>query len=42
MDNNVMFTMPTTTAGERKRSLAGEEEKSWTPVDLEELLRMTQ
>ena len=42
MDNNVMFAMPMTTAGERKRSLAGEEEKSWTPVDLEELLRMTQ
>lgn len=43
MDNNVMFAMSMATAGERKRSLAaGEEEKSWMPVDLEELLRMTQ
>lgn len=40
MDNNVMFAMSTT--GERKRGLAGEEEKSWIPVDLEELLRMAQ
>ena len=42
MDNNVMFAMSSPTAGERKRDLAGEEDKSWIPVDLEELLRMTQ